>query len=299
METQRLWPNIALLLAASVAHAITLGRIDTFQATDETLGWDAGVGSFGLTLPPEQIPDGGPLGAGDGYLRLQANTFHLGARNPLFGQTASQWTGDYLAAGVTAIEMDLNHLSPILEEVQIRIHLFGPGGSFASINRTPPLAADTWQRHVFGLTTVDLQHVAGGTGVLADTLAGVEKILIRHDGESPTLPGDHPPHITATLGMDNIRAIATPGDANADGRADDDDLSLLLANWGVDLIDQPDGGWGWGEFSARAPVNDDDLSLLLASWTGSTIPGSLGLPEPATAAMLAVAGLLILRRYRK
>ena len=80
-----------------------------------------------------------------------------------------------------------------------------------------------------------------------------------------------------------------PGDADQDGDVDDDDLSLLLANWGgnVDCTK--------GEFSGVQPVNDDDLSLLLANWTG---PLTAAVPEPATIGLIAFGGLAVLRRKR-
>ncbi len=56
------------------------------------------------------------------------------------------------------------------------------------------------------------------------------------------------------------------GDANLDGAVDDNDLSLLLANWAAGTT------WATGNFidtvGGGATVNDDDLSLLLANWTG-------------------------------
>lgn len=76
------------------------------------------------------------------------------------------------------------------------------------------------------------------------------------------------------------------GDANRDGSVDDDDLSLLLANWGT----QTD--WSHGEFSESWPVDDDDLSLLLSHWTGSA--GTI--PEPATIALLLAGALGLARR---
>ena len=87
----------------------------------------------------------------------------------------------------------------------------------------------------------------------------------------------------------------TPGDANLDGVVDDADLSLLLANWQQDATNDPDGGWGRGEFDGAAPVEDADLSLLLSNWT---VAGQV--PEPASVLIL-VAGLAgaVLRRSRK
>ena len=50
------------------------------------------------------------------------------------------------------------------------------------------------------------------------------------------------------------------GDADLSYYVDDDDLSLLLANWDTET------GWKKGEFDCEGVVDDDDLSLLLAHW---------------------------------
>ena len=68
---------------------------------------------------------------------------------------------------------------------------------------------------------------------------------------------------------------------------DDDDLSLLLANWGEDT------DWAHGEFTETPPINDDDLSLLLANWGDS-----VAIPEPATLALLGVGAAVLIRRRR-
>ena len=75
------------------------------------------------------------------------------------------------------------------------------------------------------------------------------------------------------------------GDANGDSLIDDDDLSLLLSSWGQDV------GWANGNFNGDNIVDDDDLSLLLANWTGGA-----AVPEPATAALLGLGALAMLRR---
>ena len=86
--------------------------------------------------------------------------------------------------------------------------------------------------------------------------------------------------------LDNTPALA--GDADGDGFVDDDDLSLLLANWGRDV------GWEHGNFNGDGIVDDDDLSLLLANWTGGG-----PVPEPcALAAMSTALWALFIRRRR-
>ncbi len=55
-------------------------------------------------------------------------------------------------------------------------------------------------------------------------------------------------------------------DISGDGVTDDDDLSILLANWGADDTD-----WRHGDLDYDRHVGDDDLSLLLSNW-GEHIP---------------------------
>ena len=81
-----------------------------------------------------------------------------------------------------------------------------------------------------------------------------------------------------------------PGDADRDGDVDDDDLSLLLSNWGLAT------DWSHGEFSGIPPVNDDDLSLLLSHWTPA--PNSVEIPEPAALWSLG-GGALVWRRRKR
>ena len=80
-----------------------------------------------------------------------------------------------------------------------------------------------------------------------------------------------------------------PGDADKDGDVDDDDLSILLANW------TGAGGtgttWETGDFDGNGAVSDVDLSLLLANWTGF----GRQVPEPGTAWLLLGAAAMSCR----
>ena len=100
-------------------------------------------------------------------------------------------------------------------------------------------------------------------------------------------PGSVDPDDQSYVRLTQLAGPGDPGDADIDGDVDDDDLSLLLASWGLDT------DWGNGEFSGTPPVDDDDLSLLLANWTGAT---TAAVPEPALLSLLAVGGLMLFRR---
>lgn len=194
---------IIILLPAMAISAPVTSWIDTFES-GTVEGWE---GSGGGTPPPAAIVSGGPAGAGDGYLEISTVLFHLAVNS-----AQSAWTGNYLAARVDSIEMDLNHIAPGADSVAMRIIIFGPGGTYASKNVTP-IATDTWQRYTFSLSPQELVHVTGsivvpdGTGILNDTLEDVTTLLVRHDSATPTVPGNHPPHITATVGIDNITGV--------------------------------------------------------------------------------------------
>ena len=93
--------------------------IDDFE-DGTTAGWHVGDPAQ-HPAPPVNVSTGGPAGAGDAYLQLQA-LGGSGAGSRLSVLNLSQWTGDF--TGVPAIEMDVNN--------------FGPedGGTSAAVGRT-------------------------------------------------------------------------------------------------------------------------------------------------------------------
>ena len=166
---------------------------------------------------------GGPAGTDDNYLQLQRPTttepypFHLGTKN------TTTWAGDYLTAGIQAIEMDVNNISITSgsDNLSLRIVLFGPGGAFSSRDPVTIIAGSGWQHIEFGFTRSDLVRVLGSGAIyeyigpeidnLTETLRNVETLLIRHDpAPDPTPIGLHPEHIVANIGIDNIIAVLGP-----------------------------------------------------------------------------------------
>ena len=193
-----------LLAPHQAAQGVTLGQTDTFE-DGTTMGWFVpGVSP----VPPANVSGGGPGGAGDAFLRLSA----LGAAGPgsrLSVLNDSQWTGDYLAAGVTAIRMDVNNFGP--ETLHLRL-LFGdfdgaatPANLALSASAVIVPAGSGWMVVDFPIGLTDLVVDTFGTvmGALSDT----DTLRIFHNPD-PTFPGPGAgiPPVTATLGVDNISA---------------------------------------------------------------------------------------------
>jgi hypothetical protein len=195
----------ALLAVAATADAIPIGP-DTFEDAT-TMGW----GVPGLSpVPPTNVATGGPAGGGDGFLQLQANAGlgDAGSRLSVLNQT--QWTGDFRAAGITAISMDVNNFGP--DDLVLRL-LFedfdGPGPPVnlaLTFSDVVVPAGSGWTSVVFDLSAANL--VAGAFGTVEGALTDVGVMRIFHNPAAAFPgPGVGIPKVTTTLGVDNITAI--------------------------------------------------------------------------------------------
>jgi hypothetical protein len=187
------------------AHAVVLGQVDTFSGDLE--GWFAGGGPGGAVppVPPTVVPNGGPGGIGDPYLVVTA-LGGVSAGGRLVGMNAGQWAGDYTAAGVTAVEMDLRNLGAT--DLEVRLYLEdpipGPPQNEAVTNVSFLLpAGGGWTHVLFPLTTSDLATQNGDSA----TLLGNTTILRIFHGTASAFPGEP---VAGMLGVDNIRAVPEP-----------------------------------------------------------------------------------------
>jgi hypothetical protein len=197
-----------LALGATTAApigAVTLGQTDTFSASAE--GWFAGGGPMGAVppLPPSVQSSGGPGGASDAFLRISSNGGG-GPGSRLVAMNRTQWAGDYLTAGVGAIEMDLINLGTT--DVTMRL-LFedptvGPPVNIAATSFGAFLPAGSGWMHVrFGITSDQLVEIAGDA---AAALGGATLMRLYHS-TTPIFP---PVPLTAFVGVDNISAVPEP-----------------------------------------------------------------------------------------
>jgi len=137
---------------------------------------------------------------------------------------------------------------------------------------------------------VDLSESAGLLGVVAvDARQAYEEIDLGR-----LMPGQHVlPLPRFSDWAIAVITLAGMGDANADGRVDDDDLSILLAHWTG--AGGAEGTWATGDFDGNGAISDVDLSFLLANWAGAA---GTAVPEPATLGLSVLGGLALLRRRK-
>jgi hypothetical protein len=197
---------LALLISPAVMQGVSLGEIDTFTGGIE--GW--GVPGVPV-LPPAVIADGGPRGAGDAYLQVVA----VGGGGPgsrLSVQNLDQWSGDYIAAGISSIAMDLNNFGP--DDLYLRL-LFAnltnlPDSVDAAITSDAVFvpAGSGWMHAVFSIAPSALLPMPGS---ISSALSTASELRIFHNPD-PFFggPGLGAPPVVATLGIDNITAIPEP-----------------------------------------------------------------------------------------
>jgi hypothetical protein len=201
----RSFASVLALAWALPAGSVVVDQVDDFE--DGTVqSWSGGSG-----LANQE--GGGPAGVSDNFLDIDSNAFFLGT----FNQT--QWSGDYVAAGVASLSLDANNAGP--DPVSLRLAIFTAGCGPVPVNCTAwtsttavELPADSgWQAVDFSLAAADMTRVLG-TGSLSATLANVQRILLRHDPDDPSPPGSGAV-VDAVLGIDNVTALPEPAIASA------------------------------------------------------------------------------------
>jgi len=184
----------------SLVFGVSLGQIDNFQ-DGTTQGWgDNAQISVNIT-------NGAPAGANDHYLQVSSGTFGGGQRLVTFNR--SQWTGNYVAAGVTGLTMDLRNFGPSLMPIRIVIRE-GTGGSgtpgYSSITAFALPADGQWHTAFFSLDAGSLTPI-NSPQPLATDLANVPELRLLSSAFPATI-GDS---TSGQFGVDNIMAVPEPG----------------------------------------------------------------------------------------
>ncbi|MBX6313936.1 MAG: hypothetical protein IRY99_13620 [Isosphaeraceae bacterium] len=194
---------LGLSLPAASRASIMLGQIDTFE-DGTTQGWSNGPSA---PAPPLNIPSGGPAGVGDHFLQVTSNgSSGAGGRITVFNR--DQWAGDYIAAGVGAVEMDLRNLgdTPLSMRIALKIGIGMGSAGFASTTPFDLPADGQWYHAVFTLDMASLTRLNSTTLTLEGLLSNVAEFRILH-ATAPALNGTR---IASQVGIDNIRALPVP-----------------------------------------------------------------------------------------
>jgi len=199
---------LVALYAERSAAQIAVGTFDGFQ-DGTTQGWVASLG-FGIPpVPPAAIANAGPTGAGDFALRLTATGSPNGAGGKLVvNNVDSRWTGDYAAAGVDAIMVDVNN--PNAFPLTIRVGIsespsVSPSGLWVTQGAVVP-ASSGWVTLSLSLSPDDLLPADGLALDANVTLANVGVIRLLHT-EAVNYRGEA---IAALLDVDNVEAVPEP-----------------------------------------------------------------------------------------
>jgi hypothetical protein len=211
------WLIVALLpllgvLPTQSTEAVTVGQLDTFE-DGTTQGWVInllGMGAPPAAALPVNIPSGGPSGADDNFLRLTA-LGGSGAGSRLTALNSLQWAGDYLAAGIGSLTMNVNNLgtTDLFLRLVFENPTVGPPDDIAfSTDAVFVPGGSGWVSVVFSIVPSAL---TAGLGSVTDALSTTTVLRLYHS-EAPTFPNPATPPaaVVAQLGVDNILAVAAP-----------------------------------------------------------------------------------------
>ena len=193
----------AFLFATSQSSwAIELGQIDDFEDGTEQ-NWIWGRDGFG---GPTAIP---PFDDVTSYVLTESfgGGDAPGSRMALLNR--EQWTGDYLAAGVSLIRLDAINDGPnfAFEDMTIRIAFSSQtatigSGRIVTTQGYPLARGEGWKQFEFDLT--DMTAMAGSN--VPEVLSSVTEMRIISAAD-PVFIGDQ---ILARVGVDNIVAESVP-----------------------------------------------------------------------------------------
>lgn len=218
---------LSSLLMCGAPGAVTIGQTDNFE-DGTTQGWVTALLGAASPVPPTNVATGGPAGADDNYLRL-SSLGGAGAGSRLVGINPTQWGGDYTAAGVVAISMDVNNLgaTDLFLRLLFEDPTAGPPSNTAFSTEAILLPAGSgWTSVMFPILATDL---TAGLGSVAGALANATTLRLFHSS-SATFPGEA---VAAALGVDNISALGSDGGGGGGGTSVPEPGALGLLGLGL------------------------------------------------------------------
>jgi hypothetical protein len=275
--------------------AVVFGQLDDFQ-DGTTMGWSEGLPT---PNPPTNIPNGGPNGTGDRYLQnIATGGLGAGSKQVMFNQL--QWAGNYVGTSVTRVSGMMANFGTTPLHMRIAFNGGLLFSQYGSTNAVMLPADGAWRPVTFTLNAANLTLLFG-TESLDTVLSAVNEFRILSAEAGPSFVGDPVP---STLGVDNLRAMTIPGDANLNGVVNLEDFNILASNFGT----ASGATWQQADFDFNGNVNLNDFNLLAANFGMTASPGgataqdwamlSAAVPEPSSLGWLSVLAAAATRRRR-
>jgi hypothetical protein len=153
---------------------------------------------------PFAVSTGGPQGANDGFVQA-VSTGTSGANSKMIMFNQDQWTGNYVAAGVTQITAELANLgaNPLSMRIAIQDNV---GSEYGSTVASALPADGQWHLISFNLSASGLSLIQGSSSP-TQALSNVGMLRILSAANGPSFIGDT---VAATLGADDIAAVPEP-----------------------------------------------------------------------------------------
>ncbi len=191
---------LGFIFGARSASAISLGQVDDFQG-GSLQNWANGVPGY-LT----NMSTGGPAGAGDRYLQLTADGSGQGGRLTMFN--LNQWLGNYVAQGITTLEVDLINQGSVSLSIRFAFKSANLSTAPGYLSQAMILAPGSgWQHFSIAITQPSLIAVGGPAAYNTFFSTGLGDFRIINEVGTANLNGDF---VIGQLGIDNIRAVPEP-----------------------------------------------------------------------------------------
>ncbi|MCI0333265.1 MAG: hypothetical protein L0228_08590 [Planctomycetes bacterium] len=275
--------------------SITTGHVDNFN--DGTLQ-DWRVGSLG-DFPAIQT-DFGPSGSGDHSLWMATSGAGGSVARLIVLNDSTNWTGNWTAAGVARVELDVLGPSSNSFPLMMRLGIAGgpsgpgPGGSGDTyVTSAIQVSSDNqWHRITFDVLSSDFIPIGGQD--IDDALSQVIHFRILHNPED-SFNGADTSFGGGEFYLDNIRALAAPtipdptGDYNQDGVVDAADYVLWRKTFGQSA--DPPGSGADGDESGTIDNGDYTFWRMRFGEMPTGSGGSVPEPGPFLPLLTGVVGL--------
>lgn len=191
-----------MLFPSLLISQVLLNQIDDFEDFT-TRNW-----TKNNSIPNANIPDDGPLGSGDNFLRIISTGSGTGLN--LLTLNNAQWLGDYYQNNgsnrIKYISMDVRNSGSNIIFLRMSFkHNNSPLEIWSTINPVAIIPGEGWKKINFHIEQASVVRVSG-LNPYTTTFNNVHEVRLLHN-DAPSWESDP---IEATLDIDNIMARNSP-----------------------------------------------------------------------------------------